>query len=99
MPLGLSNHGKGGLLCLSGVLILTPDTLLIRKAGETLGIPTLLFFRYGLFGLAVFGFLIARDKGKVWLTMRKIGEQEYTHCPHYVDLIIPYIIIILLQAK
>ena len=68
-----SPHAKGVLLCLIGVLVLTPDTLLIRKAGEFVSTPTLLFYRYGFHGLSVLAFVISQEKKQLSFIFSKIG--------------------------
>ena len=62
----ISKPTKGVLVSLVGVLVLTPDTLLIRATGH-LHPPTLLFYRYGLHAFSILCFIISQN-GKQTLT-------------------------------
>lgn len=70
----ISDHAKGILLCVIGVMVLTPDTLLIRKAAEGTNTPTLLFFRYGFHGCSVLSYILATEKSKAWDTIKGMGK-------------------------
>ncbi|CAM9533607.1 unnamed protein product [Ectocarpus fasciculatus] len=72
--LTIPDHAKGILLCVIGVMVLTPDTLLIRKAAEGTSTPTLLFFRYGFHGCSVLSYILATEKSKAWDTIKGIGK-------------------------
>lgn len=69
----LSHHAKGILLCVTGVLILTPDTLLIRKAAEDVNLPTLLFYRYMFHGLGVLAYVIATQRDGTMQALKQMG--------------------------
>ena len=68
----LSSSTKGMIICLVGVLVLTPDTLLIRAAGHVHP-PTLLFYRYGFYGFTILSFVIAREGKQFFFNFIKIG--------------------------
>ena len=67
-----SKSCEGTLICLVGVLILTPDALLIRAAGD-LHPPTLLFFRYGFHACSILCFLISRYGKETLSKLKDIG--------------------------
>ena len=70
----ISDHAKGILLCVIGVVVLTPDTLLIRKATEGTTTPTLLFFRYGFHGCSVLSYILTTEKSNTWDTLKGMGK-------------------------
>jgi drug/metabolite transporter (DMT)-like permease len=41
-----ANHLRGSVLCLIGVLCLTPDTLLLRSVGSNVPMSTILFVKF-----------------------------------------------------
>lgn len=67
-----SDSTYGLLLCLVGVLVLTPDTLLLRSVGNVPN-PTVLFYRFGLDGITVLTYLSAVHKGNIFLKFKSLG--------------------------
>jgi drug/metabolite transporter (DMT)-like permease len=68
----ISKSTKGVLVSLVGVLVLTPDTLLIRATGN-LHPPTLLFYRYGFHAFSILSFIIAKNGRKSIEKITEIG--------------------------
>jgi drug/metabolite transporter (DMT)-like permease len=68
----ISKSTKGVLVCLLAVLILTPDTLLIRTIGD-LHHPTLLFFRHGFQALSILGYLISQNGKQTATRLSELG--------------------------
>ncbi len=68
---GMSDHAKGLTLTILGVLILTPDTLLIRLTGLD---PWSLLVWRGLFqAIGIFAILLAVYRARTWEICRSIG--------------------------
>lgn len=53
----LSTHAKGTLICLLAILILTPDSLLIRKLSNVPNFAVL-FYRYLIFSISLLVFML-----------------------------------------
>jgi len=68
----LSKTTTGTLVCLVGVLTLTPDTLLIRAMGD-FHPPTLLFYRYGLHAFSILSYVFFENGKETLSTLVDMG--------------------------
>ncbi len=72
-PSKLSNQAKGTLICIVGVLILSPDALLIRKLSNVPNMAVI-FFRHLLFTLANEYILLIQHREFAWERIKCIGK-------------------------
>ena len=68
----ISDTGTGTVVCLVGVLTLTPDTLLIRAMGD-FHPPTLLFYRYGLHAMSILCYVFFQNGKETLTTLMDMG--------------------------
>eukprot|EP01038_Epipyxis_sp_PR26KG_P008812 gene8812-11899_t len=68
----LSNQFKGTLYCLIGILVLTPDSLLVRHVSN---IPdfTVMFYRFGIFTFTIAVVFIYKEKWNAFQKLKEIG--------------------------
>jgi drug/metabolite transporter (DMT)-like permease len=69
----LSNRVRGTLYAVFGVLLLTPDSLLLRKVG---GVPTftVMFYRFAIFATAMLTGLCLAHRGGIVGKFRALGK-------------------------
>jgi drug/metabolite transporter (DMT)-like permease len=71
--LPLTDHAKGSLLCVIGVLVLTPDSLLVRLASSDLPGMEIIFFKYlFMFSILTIGILL-KDREKFFQQLLSLG--------------------------
>jgi len=74
--MGLSTHSKGTLICIAAVLILSPDSLLLRKLSHVNDFAVL-FYRYLIFTIALSVFMVAKSGLQTSIAaFRKLGRLE-----------------------
>ncbi|RYG95341.1 EamA family transporter, partial [archaeon] len=72
-PKFLSKHSIGTLICLLGVLILTPDAILLRKLSH-LPNYTVVFFRFVLLTSTCTSILLAYDRTNIYRRLQSISK-------------------------
>ncbi|RYY68762.1 EamA family transporter [archaeon] len=70
----LSKQVFGTSICLLGVLILTPDSLLIRLTASKVPLWSLIFFRYLFVSLSCCVLLVLKERNNVFATIATTGR-------------------------
>ncbi len=69
----LTNHTKGALCCLLGILVLRPDTVCLRFLGEIRD-TTMIFYKYVMFSCTFLLVYLLKEGSQVLTAFKTLGK-------------------------